>query len=136
MPKPLRRRRRIIKMPEISLTPLIDTALTLLVIFIVTAPMVQNGIKVNLPHGKSKETGNKQEFVVTMQKSGLVSFNSYPVEKEQLVETVKKALINHEDEPVYVRADEAVSYGKVIEIVDSLKQANVKYVAMSTRPTS
>jgi biopolymer transport protein ExbD len=81
-------------------------------------------------------TGNKKEFVVTMQKNGLVSFNSYPVEKEQLVETVKKALINHEDEPVYVRADKAVSYGKVIEIVDSLKQANVKYVAMSTRPTS
>lgn len=123
-------------MPEISLTPLIDTALTLLVIFIVTAPMVQNGIQVNLPQGKSKETGNKQEFVVTMQKNGLLSFNSYPVEKEHLAEMVKKALINHEDDPVFVRADETVSYGKVIEIVDSLKQANVKYVAMSTRPTS
>ena len=134
--KPKRARRRRFQMPEITLTPLIDTALTLLVIFIVTAPMVQNGIKVDLPQGNSKEVGNNQELVVTLSKDGKLYFNSYPVEKENLVDTVQKSLENNPETPIYVRADEIVSYGKVIEIVDSLKQAGVKYVAMSTRPTA
>ena len=129
-------KRRHLTLPEISLTPLIDTALTLLIIFIVTAPMVQNGIKVNLPQGKSKEAGNQQELVVTLNKKNELYFNSYPVKKEELVTTIQKALENNEDTPIYVRADETVSYGNVIEIVDNLKQAGVKYVAMSTQPSS
>jgi len=120
-------------MPEMTLTPLIDTALTLLVIFMIAAPMVQNGIKVDLPYGNSKEVGVQQELVVTMSKDGKLFFNSYPIEKNLLVSSVKKALVQKEDLPVYVRADESISYGKVIEVVDELKQAGVKYVAMSTR---
>jgi biopolymer transport protein TolR len=127
-------RRRRYKMPEINLTPLIDTALTLLIIFIITAPMVQNGIKVDLPYGKSKEIGAQQELVITISKDGKLFFNSYPIDKKNLVESVQKALVQKENVPVYVRADEIVQYGKVIEIVDELKQAGVKYVAMSTRP--
>lgn len=122
-------------MPEITLTPLIDTALTLLVIFIVTAPMVQHGIKVDLPQGKSKEVGATQELVITLNKEGKLYFNNYPVEGKDLIDTVQKALEGKSDTPLYVRADETVAYGKVIEIVDSLKQAGVKYVAMSTKPT-
>ncbi|MFH0898295.1 MAG: biopolymer transporter ExbD [bacterium] len=122
------------RMPEITLTPLIDTALTLLIIFIVTAPAIQNGIKIDLPYGKSKEVGVQQDLVVSLNKEGVVYFNSYPVKKEELVQTIKKALEGKEDTPVYVRADQVVSYGNVIEIVDNLKQAGVKYVAMSTTP--
>ena len=128
-----RSRGRRLVMPEITLTPLIDTALTLLVIFIITAPMVQNGIKVDLPQGTSKEAGNQQELVVTMSKDGRIYFNSYPIGKEALIESVRKALAQREDVPVYVRADEHLSYGKVIEIVDLLKQSGVRYVAMTTR---
>ena len=122
-------------MPEITLTPLIDTALTLLTIFLIAAPMVQNGIKVDLPQGQSKEVGNQQEFVVTISKEEKLFFNSYPINKDELVSSVQKALVQREDMPIYVRADETVPYGKVIEIVDKLKIAGVKYVAMSTRPT-
>ncbi len=130
-----RKKRRRFLLPEISLTPLIDTALTLLIIFIVTAPMVQNGIKVDLPQGQSKEVGNEQEFVVTLNKKGEIYFNSYPVRKEELVGSVQKSMREKPDAPVYVRADETVSYGDVIAIVDNLKHAGVKYVAMSTQPT-
>ena len=131
-----KKRSKRIEMPAISLNPLIDTALTLLVIFMITAPIVQNGIKVDLPFGKSKEVGKQQELVVTLRKDNKLFFNSYPITKEGLVDSVKKALIQKEDIPVYVKADETVSYGKVIEIVDQLKFAGVKFVAMSTRPTS
>ncbi|MFH1644407.1 MAG: biopolymer transporter ExbD [bacterium] len=128
-----KRRTRRFVMPEISLTPLIDTALTLLVIFMITAPMVQNGIKVDLPQGNSKEVGVQQDLVVTMNKDGKLFFNSYPIKRSSLVDSVKKALNQKEDFPVYIRADETISYGNVISIVDELKQAGVKYVAMSTR---
>ncbi len=128
-----RKRNKRFNMPEVSLTPLIDTALTLLVIFMITAPMVQNGIKVDLPQGKSKEVGSQQDLVVTLSKDGKLFFNSFPVKKEVLSESVTKAMSGDTSIPVYIRADESVSYGKVIEIVDDLKSAGVKFVAMSTR---
>lgn len=128
-----RRTSRKFVMPEITLTPLIDTALTLLVIFMVTAPMVQNGIKIDLPHGNSKEVGQQQELVVSMSRDEKLYFNSYPIEKDRLAFALKKAMNGRTDIPVYVRADEHLSYGKVIETVDELKQAGILYVAMSTR---
>jgi biopolymer transport protein TolR len=131
-----RLKKRKIQMPEVSLTPLIDTALTLLVIFMVTAPMVQNGIKLDLPHGKSKEAPSQQEFVVSLNKDRVLYFNSCPIERENLTGLVLKSLEQKEDSPVFVRADGAVAYGDVIGIVDDLKQAGVKYVAMSTRPNA
>ena len=129
------RRKRIKRflMPEITLTPLIDTFATLLVIFMVAAPMVQNAIRVDLPQGKSKEVSAQQDLVVTLNKEGKLFFNSFPIDRVTLAQTVQKALVQKDDLPVYVQADETVSYGKVLGIVDELKQAGVKYVAMSTR---
>jgi biopolymer transport protein TolR len=128
-----KRRGRHLAMPEISLTPLIDTALTLLVIFMITAPMVQNGINVTLPQGNTKEVGKQQEMVVTVNKDEKLFFNSYPLMRRELVNTIKGALNGNDEIPIYVRADETLSYGKVIGIVDELKEAGVRYVAMSTR---
>jgi biopolymer transport protein TolR len=136
MSRERRKRSRRSASPEISLTPLIDTALTLLVIFMITAPMIQNGIKVDLPQGNSKEVGAQQELVVTLSKENKLFFNSFPIEKTGLVEAVKSAMSGRTDLPVYVRADETISYGKVIEVVDNLKTAGIKYVAMSTRAIS
>lgn len=128
-----RSRLRQLKMPEISLTPLIDTALTLLVIFMIAAPMVQNSIRLNLPEGKSKEVSEQQEFVVSLNKEGIIYFNSYPVEKDKLIETVKEAIKEAANTPVFVRADETLSYGAVLHIVDDLKLAGVKSVGMTMR---
>jgi biopolymer transport protein ExbD len=121
-------------LPELALTPLIDTFATLLVMFIITAPMVQNSIKVDLPFGKSKEVSTSQEFIITLSKDGKVFFNSYPTSKKDLASIVQKALANKEDLPVFVKADRSIPYGKVIEVVDQLKEAGVRYVAMSTQP--
>ncbi len=131
-----RSRTNRLSMGDVSLIPLIDTFATLLVIFMVTAPMVQNSIKVDLPQGKSREVGVTQELVVTVSKDGKLFFNSYPVEHKKLVSVVQKALEHKQDTPVFVRADQQVAYGKVIEVVDELKQAGVRYVAMSTRQLS
>ncbi|MCB9492708.1 MAG: biopolymer transporter ExbD [Epsilonproteobacteria bacterium] len=125
-----------VHMPEVSLTPLIDTFATLLVVFIIAAPMVQNSIKLDLPEGKSKEAEQTQELVVSLDKDDALFFNGTRVERKELVAGVQKALEGKPDAPVFVQADQAVAYGRVIELVEELKQAHVKYVAMATRQPS
>ena len=129
-----RSRRRRFNMPEVSLTPLIDTALTLLLIFMVTAPMVHNGIKVALPHGQTKEAGEQQELVVSMTGDGALYLGSERVERKPLMASLQKTMQDHGEWPVYVRADEALSYGTIISLVDELKQSGVQLVALSTQP--
>lgn len=132
----IRRRRKHSLSAEISLTPLIDTALTLLIIFMVTTPMMHNAIKVNLPEGKAKEAAKTaQEFVVYINDKGSLFFNGVPVTNENLVSSIKHAMNGADkQQPVFVKADTAVSYGKVIHIVDQLKTVGgIEYVALATK---
>lgn len=133
---PIRRRRPLRLSAEISLTPLIDTALTLLIIFMVTTPMLHNAIKVNLPEGKSKETGNENpEMVVYLTDNGSVFFNGVPVNQDNLIATVQSAMKKSTaQKPVFVKADTLVQYGKVIQVVDQLKVVGgIEYVALATK---
>lgn len=132
-------RKRISKkftMPEIVLTPLIDVALTLVVILMVVAPVVRNGIKVDLPQGQSKEVGSQQELVISMAKDNKIFFNSYPVERAALAAEVVKAMKGNKEVPVYIHADQTIAYGTVVAVLDDLKVAGVNYVGMSTRSTN
>lgn len=132
-------RKRISKkftMPEIVLTPLIDVALTLVVILMVVAPVVRNGIKVDLPQGQSKEVGSQQELVISMAKDNKIFFNSYPVERTALAAEVIKAMKGNKEVPVYIHADQTIAYGTVVAVLDDLKVAGVNYVGMSTRSTN
>lgn len=129
-----RKQSRPFIIPELNITPLIDVALTLLVIFMVTAPMVQNNIKVFLPAGKSKELAQQQECVVSITKEKEFFFNSYPVKQDDVVTMVKKWIEQAPETPVFIRADAAVSYGLVLEVMDHLKYAGVRSVALSMRP--
>lgn len=122
--------------PEITLTPLIDTALTLLIIFLVTAPMVQNGIKIELPQGKTQEIVAEQEYVIAMAKDGSYYFNSFPIKKYEIVPLLKKSMPADLETPVYIKADEGLTYGVVVEIVDQLKHAGIKNVALTTRKSA
>lgn len=130
-----RRRRERGGSGEISLTPLIDTALTLLIIFMVTTPMMHNAIKVTLPDGKSHETGKQQqEFIVYLTSDEQLFFNGIPVTKENLVSTIQNALGKQIARPVFVKADEKVHYGIVMKLVDMLKTVGgIEYVGMATK---
>lgn len=130
-------RRRNIKrfsMPELALTPLIDTALTLLVIFMVTAPMVQNGIKLELPQGEMRETSGTQDCVVSITKEGKLFLNASPIDENRLYRDVARMVSSNPEMPVYIQGDKVASYGDVVRIVDGLKnKAHVQYVGMSTK---
>ncbi len=119
---------------DLSLTPLIDTALTLLIIFMISAPMMNNSIKITLPKGKAKEeTSSVQEMIVTVNKEGTLYLNDMQMNKEQLLVKIKETVQENSEHTIFVRADQAVSYGSVIELVDTLKTiGGVKYVALAT----
>ena len=128
------KRRKALSVPEVTLTPLIDTALTLLIIFMVTAHMFHNSIMIQLPKGHVKEDREqKEELVVTLDKAGTMFFGKDKVADTDLIRKIKIKLKKRPDMPVFVQADEGVTYGKVIDLVDLLKvRGGVEYVALST----
>lgn len=137
-----RRSRRNIRLDdnaELSLTPLIDTALTLLIIFMITAPMMRNNaIKVTLPDGSAKEASDiKQELIVYIDAQEKIFFNDTQMSREKLISAVKNKVGNNKKQTVFVRADKSVQYGKVIGIVDQIKVVGgVEYVALATQSPS
>ena len=121
---------------EVSLTPLIDTALTLLIIFMITAPMVNNAIKVQLPKGQAQEVDDKrQDLVVHINDKGQFFFKSEkPLSRDELIGHVKEAVATAAHKTVFVKADASVQYGTVLELVDSIKVVGgVEYVALATQ---
>jgi len=121
---------------DLSMTPIIDVALTLLIMFMVAAPMLQNAIKVTLPRGNAQESthSNTQELIVYIDSKGDLYWDNRIVNKQELIELIKTAVGNDLDRTVYVRADTAVSYGTVVELVDDIKfVGGVHYVALATQ---
>lgn len=131
--RPRRHHRKMIE--DLPLTPLIDTALTLLIIFMVSSPMMHNAIKINLPQGKAKEdTAFEQNITVFIDKDQSIYLNEKRMDLQELITQISPDLLARNDGMVYVRADQAVNYGRVIEVVDKLKVAGgVRYVALATK---
>lgn len=131
-----RKPRRAITMPEVSLTPLIDTALTLLVIFMITTPMMNNVIKVELPSSQIDEMDSRvqQETIVYIDKQQKLYLNGVQLSLQAIVKELQKMNKQKQIEIVFVKADQAVEYGKVIDLVDTIKMAGgIKYVALATK---
>lgn len=130
-----RRRRSRHHIADIPLTPLIDTALTLLVIFMLTTPMLQNAIKVDLPYGKAKEAnGAQQDLVVFIDSKGTLFFNGIPCKEDGLIDQLKKTIKEGNEQVVYVKGDRNANYGTILELVDHLKVVGgIKYVALATQ---
>lgn len=130
-----RMRRRSAGMTDLPLTPLIDTALTLLIIFMIASPMMHNAIKVSLPQGQSKEDrALKQDLTVYIDSKEKIYLNESPTTLEALLAHLSQDALHKTEGTVYVKADKAVSYGCVMSVVDKLKVAGgVKYVALATQ---
>ncbi|HXW85893.1 MAG TPA: biopolymer transporter ExbD [Candidatus Bathyarchaeia archaeon] len=137
MARKIRRRRSPSLMTDIPLTPLIDTALTLLVIFMITTPMLHNAIRVTLPQGKAHEQANAREDVtVYIDKNGSIFLNGVETTHDTLIAQLQAAVTHDAGKTVFVKADTAVSYGTVVELVDRIKVVGgIKYVALATKRT-
>jgi biopolymer transport protein TolR len=121
---------------QINVTPLVDVMLVLLVIFMVTAPIIQQGVQVNLPQAKAAAIpGTEELLVVSIAKNGKIYLNDNVMTLDELGSKIRAIRANQADKQVYVRADQDVRYGLVMKTIGELKQAGVERVGMVTRPT-
>jgi biopolymer transport protein TolR len=116
-------------------TPLVDVMLVLLVIFMVTAPIIQQGVQVNLPQAKAGAiAGSDELLVVTIDKNGKIYLNDNEVTVADLGKKLAAIKKLQADKQVYLRADQDVRYGVVMRTIAEIKQAGIERLGMVTRP--
>jgi biopolymer transport protein TolR len=118
---------------QINVTPLVDVMLVLLVIFMVTAPMIQQGVEVSVPRVKASALpGKEEQFVVSITRNQEVYLNDTKLGLDQLTEKLQAIALARPDREVFVRADEEVPYGTVIRTMAAIKAAGIENVGMVT----
>lgn len=122
-------------MAEINVTPLVDVMLVLLVIFMVTAPMMQQGVQVNLPKADAKAMTQPEETVmVSINGNGKLFLNKDEVAPDQLRDKLTTLFVSRAKKEVFLKADSAVPYGDVVKIMADIKGAGVERLGMVTEP--
>ena len=121
----LRSRRGSSMLGEINVTPLVDVVLVLLLIFMVTAPMMSRGIDVSLPVANQPQIPQEDRITVSIRADGRVFVADQPVNIALLEDRLRGLTSGSPDSVVYLRADEGLRYGNVIEVVDLIKRAGI-----------
>jgi biopolymer transport protein TolR len=118
---------------DINMVPFIDVVLVLLIIFMITAPILQSGIEVDVPKTHTVKEITEQKIVVTMDKKQLIYLGNDPVNVHQLGDKIKK-MTKHPNDVVYLRADETVPFGAFCSVIDTLRQSNITNISIVTQP--
>ncbi len=120
---------------QINITPLVDVMLVLLVIFMITAPMLQQGVNVSLPKATAKPLGDVQtQVVLAVTSDGTVRIDGTPTAINDLAGKLTALLNPDPSRPVHVRADKDVPYGRVAEVMAAVQRAGAKKIGMVTDP--
>ena len=120
---------------EINVTPFVDVMLVLLVIFMVTAPMMQEGVDVNLPQAKGKSLPSKEKRVtISITDKREIYINDRKTQLDQLEDALKKIFQNRLDKQIFLRADEIVPYGYVVKTMAAIRNAGIEQLGMVTAP--
>lgn len=119
-------------MSEINVTPLVDVMLVLLIIFMVTAPLLQQGVDVNLPQAKGKNLPPEERLSIVIKKGGEIFLNDNHVSMAEL--SKKLAAISKLNPNVFLKADKDVPYGLVVEVMGEVKEAGIEKLGMITEP--
>jgi biopolymer transport protein TolR len=118
---------------QINVTPLVDVMLVLLIIFMVTAPIIQQGVEVKLPRVKAQALpGKDEQFIVSITRSHDLYLNDTRISTAQLSDKLKAISAGHPDRQVFLRADDAVPYGEVVRTMAAIKAAGIEDVGMVT----
>jgi biopolymer transport protein ExbD/biopolymer transport protein TolR len=120
-------------MSDINITPLVDVVLVLLLIFMVTAPVLQSGVQVAVPQTRLVNQLTEEHLVVTIDKDQNVFLQDKPVNIHDL-STVLAANPRNEKKVIYVRADQAVPFGAFASVMDAVKQAGIANISIVTQP--
>ena len=118
---------------EINMVPFIDVVLVLLIIFMITAPILQSGIEVDVPKTHTVKEITQQRLVVTMDKNQLIYLGNDPINIHQLADKIKKQSKSQKD-VIYLRADETVPFGAFCTVIDTLRQSGISNISIVTQP--
>jgi biopolymer transport protein ExbD/biopolymer transport protein TolR len=118
---------------DINMVPFIDVVLVLLIIFMITAPILQSGIEVDVPKTHTVKEITQQRLVVTMDKNQLIYLGNEPVNIHQLADKIRKQSKTQKD-VIYLRADETVPFGAFCTVIDSLRQSGISNISIVTQP--
>jgi|ERR1700675_1005912 len=121
---------------EINMVPFVDVVLVLLIIFMITAPILQSGIDVDVPKTKTVKELTQIRMVVTIDRAQRVYLNDKPVNIHEIGQQVVAQSHDPKNQAVYVRCDETVPFGSWATVVDTLRQAGITNVSVVTQPLS
>jgi biopolymer transport protein TolR len=123
-------------MGEINVTPLVDVMLVLLVIFMITAPLLTQGVNVDLPDAKSPPMQqNIEPLVISIKVTGEIYLQKHAIEIEQLAPRIAAMRKQKPDLPIFIRGDAKTLYGRVAQVMSMLENAGIKKVGLVTEPT-
>ena len=122
-------------MSDINVTPFVDVMLVLLIIFMVTAPMMMEGVKVNLPQTTTKSIKTQEDpLILTINKKREISIEDHSIRLEDLETKLKKILKYRREEEILLKADRELPYGFVMTVIAGVKRAGIDKVGLITEP--
>jgi biopolymer transport protein TolR len=119
---------------EINITPLVDVVLVLLLIFMLTAPVLQSGVEVAIPKTRSVNQLTEERMVVTIDREQNVFLQDKPVNVNELPRLLKTSKADPSKRIIYLRADERVPFGAFASVMDAVKQAGITNISIVTQP--
>jgi biopolymer transport protein ExbD/biopolymer transport protein TolR len=119
---------------EINVTPLVDVVLVLLIIFMITAPVLQSGIDVSVPKTRTVKEITEQRLVLTIDRSQQIFLGDRPVNIHELAQKLRAAGTDPAHQVIYLRADEQVPFGAFASVMDAVKQAGITNISIVTQP--
>ena len=117
---------------EINVTPLVDVMLVLLIVFMVTAPLLATGVRVDLPQAKTAPLDPKEPVIVTVRKDGSVYLGTDELPRGGLTEALRAKLGNRLDALIHLRGDREASYGEIVAVMDELAHCGFVKIALIT----
>ena len=120
-------------MSEINVTPFVDVMLVLLIIFMITAPLLTTGVKVNLPKSNANQLSEKKEpITITINRNGEIFLQNKPVKSKKLIIKLSELKKQDKNLKIYIRGDREINYGKIMKLMGEINQAGFKKVALVT----
>ena len=120
---------------EINVTPFVDVVLVLLIIFMITAPVLQSGIEVSVPKTRTVKEITEERLVISIDRQQRVFLGNDPININEIGTKLKERLRDPERMQIYLRSDENVPFGAFAAVMDAVKQAGITNVSIVTEPT-
>jgi biopolymer transport protein ExbD/biopolymer transport protein TolR len=119
---------------EINVTPFVDVVLVLLIIFMLTAPILQSGIEVSVPKTKTVNQITEERLVITIDRQQRVYLGNDPININEIGSKLRQRIRDPHNQSIFVRADEEVPFGAFATVMDAVKQAGISNVSIVTQP--